>query len=221
LNAIIGFSEIIAEKMFGELNDRYAAYATDIYSSGQHLLRIINDILDYAKVESGELLLRLEKAPLNDVIRSGLRLVSGQAEQAGLQIVDELSDVLPLIYIDSTKVKQIVVNLVSNAIKFTPRGGKITVGSKVADGKTIAVWVRDTGIGMTPEEAAEALLPFRQPKKPPDGSYAGTGLGLPIARALVTLHGGELRIVSAPNQGTEVRFTVVNQSPQELASRAP
>jgi signal transduction histidine kinase len=212
LNAIIGFSEIIAERMFGDINDRYVAYASDILASGQHLLRIINDILDYAKVESGESLLRLEKAPVNDVIRAGLRLVTGQAEQSGLQVVDELTDVLPLIHIDGTKVKQIVVNLMTNAIKFTPRGGRISIGSRAIDGKTIEVWIRDTGIGMTQAEAAEALLPFRQPKRPPDGSYAGTGLGLSIAKALVALHGGELRITSTPNEGTEVRFRLLNQS---------
>lgn len=215
LNAIIGFSEIIAQRMFGDINDRYVAYASDILASGQHLLRIINDILDYAKVESGESLLRLEKAPINEVIRAALRLVTGQATQNGLQVVDELSDVLPLIYIDPTKMKQIIVNLVTNAIKFTPRGGQISIGSRAIDGKTIEVWIRDTGIGMTQAEAAEALLPFRQPKRPPDGSYAGTGLGLPIAKALVALHGGELRIISAPDAGTEVRFRLLNQSPPE------
>jgi two-component system cell cycle sensor histidine kinase PleC len=215
LNAIIGFSEIIAQRMFGDINDRYVAYASDILASGQHLLRIINDILDYAKVESGESLLRLEKAPINEVIRAALRLVTGQATQTGLQVVDELSDVLPLIYIDPTKMKQIIVNLVTNAIKFTPRGGQISIGSRAIDGKTIEVWIRDTGIGMTQAEAAEALLPFRQPKRPPDGSYAGTGLGLPIAKALVALHGGELRIISAPDAGTEVRFRLLNQSPPE------
>jgi two-component system cell cycle sensor histidine kinase PleC len=216
LNAIIGFSEIIAQRMFGELNDRYVAYATDIMGSGQHLLRIINDILDYAKVESGEVLLRVEKVPLNETIRAGMRLVMAQAERAGVQVIDELADVLPLISIDPTKVKQIIVNLLGNAVKFTPRGGRIAIGSRALNESSVEVWVRDSGIGMTEAEAAEALLPFRQPKSPPDGSYAGTGLGLPIAKALVTLHAGTLRIVSKPNQGTEVRFTLVNQLQKDL-----
>jgi signal transduction histidine kinase len=217
LNAIIGFSEIIAQRMFGEINDRYAAYATDILASGQHLLRIINDILDYAKVESGEVLLRLEKASVTDTIRAGVRLLVAQAERSGVEVADELADVLPLIAIDPTKVKQIVVNLIGNAIKFTPRGGRVVVGSKALNERTIEVWVKDTGVGMTEAEAADALLPFRQPKAPPDGSYAGTGLGLPIAKALVALHGGNLRIVSAPNQGTEVRFTVLHQDQKGTA----
>jgi PAS domain S-box-containing protein len=213
LNAIIGFSEIIAERMFGDLNDRYAAYAGDIMSSGHHLLRIINDILDYAKVEAGEMTLRAEKASVNDVVRSSLRLVTGQAEQAGLEIVDQLADISKPLYIDSTKVKQIVVNLLSNAIKFTPRGGQVRVGSKLVAPDRVEIWVTDTGIGMTEAEVAEAILPFRQPRRPPDGSYTGTGLGLPIAKALVSLHGGELRIASKPKAGTDVRFTLKAQFP--------
>jgi PAS domain S-box-containing protein len=218
LNAIIGFSEIIAQRMFGDINDRYAAYAGDIFSSGQHLLRIINDILDYAKVESGEMALRLERVAVSETVRQSLRLISAQAEQAGLQIVDELADIQPLLYMDQTKVKQIVVNLMSNAIKFTPRGGKVTIGSKLVGPEKVELWVRDTGIGMTQAELAEAVLPFRQPKRPPDGSYAGTGLGLPIAKALVALHGGDFKISSTPKQGTEVRFTLLGQQPARADS---
>src|SRR5262249_25034806 len=108
LNAIIGFSVIIAQRMFGDINERYAAYAGDILSSGQHLLRIINDILDYAKVESGEMALRLERVAVSEIVRQSLRLISAQAEQAGLQVADELADIQPLLYMDQTKVKQIV-----------------------------------------------------------------------------------------------------------------
>jgi PAS domain S-box-containing protein len=215
LNAIIGFSEIIAQRMFGDINERYAAYAGDILSSGQHLLRIINDILDYAKVESGEMALRLERVAVSEIVRQSLRLIS---EQAGLQVVDELADIQPLLYMDQTKVKQIVVNLMSNAIKFTPRGGKVTIGSKLVGPEKVELWVRDTGIGMTQAELAEAVLPFRQPKRPPDGSYAGTGLGLPIAKALVVLHGGDFKISSTPKQGTEVRFTLLGQQPARADS---
>ncbi|HEX9465484.1 MAG TPA: PAS domain-containing sensor histidine kinase [Alphaproteobacteria bacterium] len=213
LNAIIGFSEIIAQRMFGDINDRYAAYAGDIEASGQHLLRIINDILDYAKVESGEMALRLERVAVTEVVRASLRLISAQADHAGIEIIDELADLQPLLYVDQTKVKQIVVNLMSNAVKFTPRGGKVFIGSKLAGPEKVELWVRDTGIGMTEAEVADAVLPFRQPKRPPDGSYAGTGLGLPIAKALVALHGGEFYIKSTPKIGTEARFTLVCQEP--------
>lgn len=213
LNAIIGFSEIIAERMFGDLNERYAAYAGDIMASGQHLLRIINDILDYAKVEAGEMTLRTERISVNDIVRQSLRLVMAQAEQAGLELIDELGDVPRPLHMDATKVKQIVINLLSNAIKFTPRGGQIRVGSKLLSPETVEIWVADTGIGMTDAEMAEAVLPFRQPRRPPDGSYTGTGLGLPIAKALATLHGGELQITSKPKVGTQVRFTLQAQQP--------
>jgi signal transduction histidine kinase len=214
LNAIIGFSEIIAQQMFGELNERYATYAGDITASGQHLLRIINDILDYAKVEAGEMTLRPERISVNDLVRSSLRLVTSQAEQAGLEIVDQLGDIPRPLYIDSTKMKQIVVNLLSNAIKFTPRGGQVRVGSRLRTADKVEIWVTDTGIGMTEAELAEAILPFRQPRRPPDGSYTGTGLGLPIAKALVTLHGGDMQISSRPKVGTEVRFTLQTHDPR-------
>ncbi len=215
LNAIIGFSEIISERMFGDLNDRYATYASDITASGHHLLHIINDILDYAKVEAGEMTLRPEKTSVTDLVRSSLRLVTTHAERAGLVIVDQLGEMPGPLYVDSTKVKQIVVNLLSNAIKFTPRGGKIRIGSRLQAENKVEIWVADTGIGMTEAEMAEAILPFRQPRRPPDGSYTGTGLGLPIAKALATLHGGDLQITSKPKVGTEVRFTVATQEPDD------
>jgi len=214
LNAIIGFSEIIAQRMFGELNERYATYAGDITASGEHLLRIINDILDYAKVEAGEMTLRAEEISINDLVRSSLRLVTAQAEQAGLEIVDQLGEIPNPLCVDATKVKQIVVNLLSNAIKFTPRGGRVRVGSKLQAADKVEIWVADTGIGMSEAEIAEAILPFRQPRRPPDGSYTGTGLGLPIAKALVTLHGGDMQISSRPKAGTEVRFTLMTHDPQ-------
>ncbi len=213
LNAIIGFSEIIAQRMFGELNDRYVAYAGDIMESGHHLLRIINDILDYAKVEAGEMTLRVEKASVNDIVRSSLRLVAAQAEEAGLEIVDQLAEIAKPLHLDSTKVRQIVVNLLSNAIKFTPRGGQVRVGSKLVAPDKVEIWVADSGIGMTEAEVREAILPFRQPRRPPDGSYIGTGLGLPIAKALVGLHGGELSISSKRKVGTNVRFTLQDRPP--------
>ena len=208
LNAIIGFSEIITGQMFGELNQRYVGYAEDIVASGQHLLRIINDILDYAKVESGEMAMRLESASPTDVVKASLRLVAGQADRAGVTLADELGGPWPTVRIDATKIKQVLVNLLMNAVKFTPRGGRVTVRLQNAEGGTLAVTVSDTGIGMPEAEAVEAMLPFRQPKRPPDGGYVGTGLGLPIARALVALHGGTLRIASVPDKGTDVTFTI-------------
>ena len=208
LNAIIGFSEILTEQMFGEINSRYVSYAEDIAASGQHLLRIINDILDYAKVEAGEMVLRLESVSMADVIRASLRLVSGQADRAGVVVTEELGGPLPTVKVDPTKIKQVLVNLLMNAIKFTPRGGRVIVRLAPGQAGQLRITVGDNGIGMTEAEAAEAILPFRQPKRPPDGGYAGTGLGLPIAKALVALHGGTLRLASAPDKGTEVTITL-------------
>lgn len=213
LNAIIGFSEILTQQMFGELNERYLSYAGDIAASGQHLLRIINDILDYAKVESGEVMLRVEAVQPEELIRASLRLVAGQADQAGITLEEDLAGTWPRVYADATKVKQILVNLLMNAVKFTPRGGKVIVRLRAGPNQRIALSVVDTGIGMTEAEIAEAVLPFRQPKRPPDGGYTGTGLGLPIAKALAALHGGSLRIGSAPGKGTEVMFTLATSLP--------
>jgi signal transduction histidine kinase len=212
LNAIIGFSEILTEQMFGEINARYVSYAEDIAASGQHLLRIINDILDYAKVEAGEMTLRLESVSLADVIRASLRLVAGQADRAGVALTEELGGPLPTVKVDPTKIKQVLVNLLMNAVKFTPRGGRVIVRLAPGPAGHVRITVGDTGIGMTEAEAAEAILPFRQPKRPPDGGYAGTGLGLPIAKALAALHGGTLRIASAPDKGTEVTVTLPAKS---------
>jgi len=208
LNAIIGFSEILTEQMFGEINSRYVGYAEDIAASGQHLLRIINDILDYAKVEAGEMTLRLESVSMADVIRASLRLIAGQADRAGVVLTEDLGGPLQTVKIDPTKIKQVLVNLLMNAVKFTPRGGRVIVRLAPVSGGHLRITIGDNGIGMTEAEAAEAILPFRQPKRPPDGGYAGTGLGLPIAKALVALHGGTLRIASAPDKGTEVTVSL-------------
>jgi signal transduction histidine kinase len=208
LNAIIGFSEILTEQMFGELNERYLSYAGDIAASGQHLLRIINDILDYAKVEAGEVLLRIEAVQPEDLVRSSLRLIAGQADQAGITLADDMAGTWPKVYVDATKIKQILVNLLMNAVKFTPRGGRVVARLRAVRNSRVAVSVIDSGVGMTEAEIAEAILPFKQPKRPPAGGYTGTGLGLPIAKALAVLHGGDLRISSAPGRGTEVMFTL-------------
>ena len=208
LNAIIGFAEILTQQMFGELNSRYVGYAEDIAASGQHLLRIINDILDYAKVEAGEMTLRVESVSMADIIRASLRLVAGQADRAGGALAEDLGGPMPTVNVDATKIKQVLVNLLTNAVKFTPRGGKVLVRLAPGAGGFINITVGDNGIGMTEAEAADAILPFRQPKRPPDGGYAGTGLGLPIAKALVALHGGTLKIASAPDKGTEVTISL-------------
>jgi signal transduction histidine kinase len=216
LNAIIGFSDIIARRMFGDINDRYAGYAEDVVATGHHLLHIIDNILDYAKVEAGEMTLGAEPLNIANIVRTSMRLVAGQAEKSGVELVEELPADLPEIRADATKLKQIIVNLASNAVKFTPRGGRVSIGGRNL-GEAVELWIADTGIGMTQAEANDALLPFRQPKRPLDSSFAGTGLGLPIARALVQLHGGDLRIESIPKKGTRVTLTLPKEGPGPAA----
>jgi signal transduction histidine kinase len=208
LNAIIGFSDVIAQQMFGEINDRYQGYAGDIKESGQHLLRVINDILDYAKLDAGQMVLRPQRERLDEIVRAGLRLVAGQAERAGVVLVDQVPDDGQLAFVDRTKIKQVLINLLSNAIRFTPRGGRVSVSLKPADHDMIRVCVSDTGVGMSEAELADAMLPFRQPKLLRDGRLIGAGLGLPIAKALIALHRGELHIKSVPQQGTVVQVTL-------------
>ncbi|MBM3597005.1 MAG: HAMP domain-containing histidine kinase [Alphaproteobacteria bacterium] len=208
LNAIIGFSDVIAQQMFGQIGSRYRSYASDIHDSGQHLLRVINDILDYAKLDAGQMILRPEPARIDEIVRASVRLVADQAERAGVTLADLIPGDGRIVNVDVTKIKQVLVNLLINSIKFTPRGGRVGVGLNQDEDGKVAVFVADSGIGMTEAEVAEALLPFHQPKQQIEGGYVGTGLGLPIAKALISLHGGEMRIDSVPKKGTTVRFTL-------------
>ncbi len=209
LNAIIGFSQIITEQMFGPIgNARYREYAGDILYSSQHLLQIINDILDMAKIEAGRVELNEAPVDVHAVASASLRLVRERAETAGLALELDVPEQLPLLLADERLLKQVLLNLLSNAIKFTPRGGKVAVTGGVDNDGAWMLSVRDTGIGIAPDDIPKALAPFGQI----DGSYTrtrgGTGLGLPIVRALVELHGGTFSLDSAVGRGTTavVRF---------------
>jgi len=204
LNAVIGFSEAIENRMFGPLgNERYAEYAGDIRASGAHLLQIINDILDLSKIEAGRMEIREEPIDLVRVVDDAVRIVHERAEAAELALTIETPEALPRLWADERALKQILINLLSNAIKFTPAGGVVTVAANV-DRDALVLSVRDSGIGMHPADIPKALAPFAQI----DGSLArphnGTGLGLPLVKSLVLMHGGELDIDTAPNVGTTV-----------------
>ncbi len=209
LNAIIGFSEMIREAMIGPLDARYRGYGADIHSAGRHLQNVINDILDISKIEGGRIELRDEPVAVEDMIESCRRIVAGMAEATGVTLSVDVPASLPLISCDALRFRQILLNLMSNAVKFTPAGGSATVSAAV-DGGFAVVTVADTGIGMRAEDIAIALQPFRQVGGGAgDGltcRFAGTGLGLPLAKALVELHGGTLAIESAPARGTSVRI---------------
>ncbi|MBV8168352.1 MAG: two-component sensor histidine kinase, partial [Alphaproteobacteria bacterium] len=206
LNAVIGFSEIMRDALMGPIDNRYREYAQDIHDSGQHLLRLIGDVLDLSKIGAGRLDLHDEPVDLGQVLASCQRLLNERARNGGVTLeVDRARD-LPVVIGDPVRLKQIVLNLMSNAIKFTPENGRVSVrAAPDADGGVV-VTVVDTGIGMNLAEIDVALEPFRQVDNAMSRRYEGTGLGLPLAKQLTELHGGTLEIVSQPGLGTTVRM---------------
>jgi len=207
LNAIIGFSEVIKGGTFGPLHDRYREYAAHVFDSGMHLLKLINEILDLTKLEAKQFELQDDNVDLGLLIVSAMHLIGPQAERAGSKLSSAIASNLPAVRADDRRLRQIMINLLSNAVKFTPAGGEIHVTAcRVPVG--IEVSVRDTGIGMTPEQIPQALKPFRQVDSTLSRRYEGTGLGLPLTKHLVELHGGALGIESRLNEGTTVTFTL-------------
>ncbi len=207
LNAILGFSEIIRDQVFGtDCHDRYVAYADDIHSSGRHLLDIINDILDLSKIEAGKMELAEEAINIAEVIDEVRRILAPRASDSGLDLVTDLPSILPEMKADRRAVKQILINLVGNAIKFTPADGTVTVSVAIVDG-ACRISVADTGIGIAAEDLDNVLSPFGQVSAV-DRSKGGTGLGVPIVAALVRLHGGELQIESTPDIGSTFIVTL-------------
>ena len=211
LNAIIGFSEVLGERMFGELNEKQAEYTEDILSSGRHLLSLINEILDLSKVEAGRMELELATFDLPLAIDNARTFVRERAAKHGINLdvtVDErLGDLLG----DERKIKQILLNLLSNAVKFTPEGGRIGISAKQADG-SVEISVSDTGIGISPEDQSKIFEEFRQV----GGDYAhkteGTGLGLTLAKKFVELHGGRIWVESEVGKGSTFSFTLPERS---------
>jgi PAS domain S-box-containing protein len=203
LNAIIGFSDIMRQEMFGGLGSpEYKSYAEDIHVSGQHLLALINDILDVSKAEAGKLELREETIDVKACIEASLRLVHERAEQGRIELIDASPAKLPALTADERKFKQALLNLLSNAVKFTPEGGSVTVEAEIAGEGDLLLRVVDTGIGMTGEQMRRAMRPFEQIDSAFNRKYEGTGLGLPIIDALMRLHGGAIEIESEPGRGT-------------------
>ena len=213
LNAINGFSEIMAAEMFGPLGDRrYKGYAGDILRSGQHLLSLINDILDMAKIEAGKLTLHYETVSVQEICEDAIRLMRGKVDEAGLTLRLQAPD-LPEIEADHRGVKQVLLNLISNAVKFTPEGGSITVALSMAAGDRIRVAVTDTGIGIAADDLARLARPFEQVEGQHSKTTQGTGLGLALTKALIELHGGELTMDSEPGRGTTVAFDLPMRRP--------
>jgi PAS domain S-box-containing protein len=227
LNAILGFSEIIGGEMFGPTgHPRYVDYAKDIYSSGHMLLQIIDDLLDLSRVEHGKLELHAESLTAKDVIEGCLRLVDGRAREARLRIATDLPELPMRFEADPLRLRQVLLNLLTNAIKFTPAGGNITIGARALGGAgstagEIAFFVGDTGIGMTEREIALALQPFGQVANAMTRDHTGAGLGVPLAKGLTELHGGKLLIESKPGEGTRVTVTLPEARRQPTAAPEP
>jgi PAS domain S-box-containing protein len=203
LNAIIGFSEILKdERLAGQRPP--PEYATGIHESGLHLLNIINDILDMAKIEAGKIVLAEEWIDVATEIAATLRMVSPRVADNGLELKTEIERSLPAVFADRRLFKQIVLNILSNAVKFTPRGGQIVVGARREASGQLAVRVTDSGIGIPEADIDRVLKPFAQVESGFTRRYQGTGLGLPICKALTELHGGTIEIESSPGSGTTV-----------------
>jgi GAF domain-containing protein len=211
LNAIIGFSEVLAERMFGEINDKQAEYLADILESGRHLLSLINDILDLSKIEAGRMELEPSEFSLPSAIDNTLTLVRERAQRREIRLGRSLDPDVGNVSADERKVKQVLLNLLSNALKFTPEGGRIDVGVAVRDGMA-EISVTDTGVGIAPEDLGAVFEEFRQV-----GTAAkkveGTGLGLAISRKFIELHGGRIWVTSTPGVGSTFAFTLPHPRP--------
>lgn len=208
LNAIIGFSEIIRDQLFGPVGqDQYVEYAGDIHDSGQLLLSLINDILDMSKIEAGKRELAETVMSVEDVVRSVSRLVAARAKAGKVKLTVSIPSVFPFFRAEERAIKQILTNLMTNAIKFTPEGGTVSLSVGLNPKDEMIIVVSDTGIGMSAEEIPIAMAPFGQIENALSRKNQGTGLGLPLTRALVELHGGTLALESEVGKGTIVSLT--------------
>jgi PAS domain S-box-containing protein len=207
LNAIIGFSEVMMEERFGPVgNERYREYLKDIHASGGHLLSLVNDLLDLSKIEAGKLELSFASVSLNDLTQQCVAIMQPQANRERIIIRTSLPATVPQIVADARSVRQIVLNLLSNSIKFTGAGGQVIVSTALNDDGEVALRVRDTGIGMSEKDLAAALEPFRQLATSVNGAAGGTGLGLPLTKALAEANRARFHIKSAPKAGTLVEI---------------
>jgi len=206
LNAIIGFSELMIREISGPLgSDTYRSYINDIHMSGRHLLEIINDILDLSRAEAGKLALQETYADVHEVARVVVRLVGPRAREAGLQLENSVPAGLPLLWCDQRKLQQMLLNLVTNAVKFTPAGGKIAIATS-HDDREFVLTVSDTGIGIHKDDLERVLQPFVQVDNKLSRRHEGTGLGLTLVKTMMEMHGGCLRLESELGRGTNVHM---------------
>jgi signal transduction histidine kinase len=214
LNAIIGFSEVLIEKMFGEMNEKQLDYLQDIHSSGKHLLSLINEILDLSKIEAGRMELDLSEFNVPDTLSSAMTLVRERAHTHGITLSLDVDPQVGAVRADERKVKQVVLNLLSNAVKFTPDGGSVSVRAML-DTDCVEVSVQDTGIGIAPEDQEAVFEEFKQVGRDYTKKAEGTGLGLALTKRIVELHGGRIWLESAPGEGSTFAFTLPLTQPKE------
>jgi signal transduction histidine kinase len=211
LNAIIGFSEVLLERMFGELNEKQDDYLKDIFSSGKHLLSLINDILDLSKIEAGRMELDVENFDVPAALGNAMTLVRERAQRHGITLGLDVAAEVGEMRADERKFKQILVNLLTNAVKFTPDGGKVDVRARLTDG-VLEVAVQDTGIGIAAQDQAVVFEEFRQVGRHYTNKQEGTGLGLALTQRFIELHGGTIRLESELGKGSVFTFTLPGQA---------
>jgi signal transduction histidine kinase len=207
LNAIIGFSGVMRDGTAGPLSPDHEAYVNDIWESGKHLLRIINNILDLSKIEAGMMELEMDDFYLKDLLEGSLSLFRDKAQKRRITLVAEIGTDIGMIRADKTRIKQVALNLIANAVKFTPEDGSVGIAaSQNIVGVQIDVW--DTGIGISREDCARLFQPFLQLDGFATKRYEGTGLGLYLSRRIVELHGGRIWVESEPGKGSRFSFTI-------------
>jgi two-component system cell cycle sensor histidine kinase PleC len=217
LNAIIGFSEILKEEALGALgNAQYKDYVRDIHSSGVHLLSLINDILDFSKAEAGKLEVDMKDVDITKIMKNSMRLVLPRAQEAKIELIEKIPKEHIVIKTDAKRLKQVLLNLLSNSVKFTPEGGTVTLfsWSNVAEGKLI-IEVEDSGVGIKDKDISKAMASFGQAENQLSRKYEGTGLGLPLSKKLIELMGGTFDIRSKQGVGTTVTITLPQFDDQE------
>ena len=212
LTAIIGFAEMMRERVFGRLgSERYEGYVADIHGSASHLLEMINYILDLSRAQSGFLDVDLSEVDIGESIDFAVRMVRNRAERTGLSLVCEVDAAPDRFVTDERKLRQILLNVLTNAVKFTPKGGTVTVAvSRPADG--LRIQVRDSGIGIAPEDLAKVMMPFGQVANPFTRAHEGSGLGLPLTKVMAESLGGRVDLQSMPGRGTTVTVFLPERS---------
>lgn len=205
LNAIIGFSEMISEEVLGAIgNDRYREYTLDIHNSGHHLLHIVNDLLDLEKIEAGELVLYEDEVEIDNLLNYCLRMIKGRKESSSITFLCKPSDGLPMVRADKRLLRQIVLNPLANAVKYSQKDGTVTLSAHVNVDNGISIVVADTGVGIAVEDMPVVMKPFGQVRANAHLSHEGTGLGLSLSKQLIELHGGTLELESEIGKGTTV-----------------